>query len=210
MVRVFTLLSLIGLIVGNATAPLEAEGHEPLQLGSRLELFVDDFLIERTKGLTKRLHAPVSAGKFLELNKPWEGNTCFYTTVFRDGDRYLMYYRGSSDPTATPPSMLEAGEEVIPKHPEFGCVLVSSDGIRWERPSVGIHEFNGSRDNNIVWTGRALTTWRQCSTPNRESRKRNASRPCAEAPCWLSSQRTDSVGRRCRKSRSSATEPSIP
>ena len=45
---------------------------------------------------------PVSAGKFLELNKPWEGNTCFYTTVFQDGNRYLMYYRGSSDPTATP------------------------------------------------------------------------------------------------------------
>lgn len=154
MVRVLTLLSLCVLIVGNATAPLEAKGHGPLQLGSRLELFVDDFLIERVEGLTKRLHAPVSAGKFLELDKPWEGNTCFYTTVFRDGDRYLLYYRGSSDPTATPPSMLEAGEEVIPKHPEVACVLVSSDGIRWERPSVGIHEFNGSRDNNIVWTGR--------------------------------------------------------
>ena len=154
MLRISSFFSLWVLIVGNSSTALQAEGHEPLQLGSRLELFVDDFLIERTEGVTKRLHTPVSAGKFLELNKPWEGNTCFYTTVFRDGDRYLMYYRGSSDPKATPPSMLMAGEEVIPHHPEVACVLVSSDGIHWERPSVGIVEFNGSRDNNIVWIGK--------------------------------------------------------
>ena len=97
MVRACRLLS-VWVLIGAASMTLQAKGHEPLQLGSRLELFVDDFLIAKSKGVTKRLHHPVSAGKFLELNKPWEGNTCFYTTVFQDGDRYLMYYRGSSDP----------------------------------------------------------------------------------------------------------------
>jgi hypothetical protein len=29
---------------------------------------------------------------------------------------------------------------------------MSSDGINWEIPSVGLHAFNGSTDNSIVWT----------------------------------------------------------
>ena len=29
----------------------------------------------------------------------------------------------------------------------------SLDGINWKRPSLGLYEFNGSKDNNIVWTG---------------------------------------------------------
>jgi hypothetical protein len=29
---------------------------------------------------------------------------------------------------------------------------MSSDGINWEIPSVGLHAFNGSTDNSIIWT----------------------------------------------------------
>ncbi|MGQ9540713.1 MAG: hypothetical protein ACUVTY_06425 [Armatimonadota bacterium] len=30
----------------------------------------------------------------------------------------------------------------------------STDGIHWERPSVELHEFRGTRQNNIVWIGK--------------------------------------------------------
>ena len=30
------------------------------------------------------------------------------------------------------------------------CLALSPDGINWERPSLGIHEALGSKDNNIV------------------------------------------------------------
>jgi hypothetical protein len=31
------------------------------------------------------------------------------------------------------------------------CVAVSTDGVRWSKPSLGIAPFNGSRANNILW-----------------------------------------------------------
>jgi hypothetical protein len=33
------------------------------------------------------------------------------------------------------------------------CYAVSRDGIRWEKPTLGVVEFHGSTDNNIVWRG---------------------------------------------------------
>ena len=140
----------ISLTVESALA--EPEGaQEPLDIGSRLELFVDDYLIESMDGVRLKLHEPYSAGKVLTFDRPWEGTTCFYVTVFQDGQRYRMYYRGSSDPETSPPSALKPGEVSIPKHPPVICYAESLDGIHWKRPSLGLHEFNGSRENNIVW-----------------------------------------------------------
>jgi len=33
------------------------------------------------------------------------------------------------------------------------CYAVSKDGIKWERPELGLVEFDGSKQNNIVWRG---------------------------------------------------------
>ena len=33
------------------------------------------------------------------------------------------------------------------------CYAVSRDGIRWEKPSLGVVEFEGNTENNIVWRG---------------------------------------------------------
>lgn len=128
---------------------------KPLELGSRLELFVDDTLIESMRGVELKLHPPRSAGRVLSFDRPWEGGTSDYISVFKDGDRYRMYYRGSTHfaKGLTVHSMLEPGETVTPDHPSFTCYAESRDGVHWTRPSLGLFEFNGSRDNNIVWTG---------------------------------------------------------
>jgi hypothetical protein len=66
------------------------------KIGSRLELFVDHHLIERLAGEVElKLHRPVPREVVLVTDRPWEGNTCAYYTVFQDGDVYRMYYRGS-------------------------------------------------------------------------------------------------------------------
>ena len=67
---------------------------QPLDIGSRLELFVDEFLVDQFRGLELQLHPPVSAGRVFSFDRPWEGNTSFYATIFQDGDLYRMYYRG--------------------------------------------------------------------------------------------------------------------
>ena len=33
------------------------------------------------------------------------------------------------------------------------CYAESEDGIRWTKPSLGVVEFQGSTDNNIIWDG---------------------------------------------------------
>ena len=117
---------------------------QPLDIGTRLELFVDDYLIEELAGDARlKLHKPIAREVVLVTDRPWEGNTCAYYTLFRDGDRFRMYYRGSHFDEATGKSA----------HREVVCYAESRDGIRWERPELGLFEFEGSRRNNIVWDG---------------------------------------------------------
>lgn len=130
----------------NAIASSEQEQTEEedvRNIGSRLELFVDDWLIERMDGAELRLHHPTPRELALTLNKPWEGSTCGYVTVFQDGDLFRMYYRGSDfDP-----------ERKKKTHDELTCYAESDDGIHWRRPELNLFEFDGSTSNNIVWMG---------------------------------------------------------
>jgi len=115
----------------------------PLDLGSRRELFVDDVLIDRSSGWRRVLQRPRPQEVALVCDAPWEGNTSAYYTIFADDDRFRMYYRGSHWDAATK----------APAHPEVTCYAESRDGITWTKPILGLHEFAGSKENNIVWAG---------------------------------------------------------
>ena len=142
------------LVFSLAAAALWAEqieSQEPLDIGSRLELFVDDYLIDSMNGVRLRLHEPRSAGKALVFDKPWEGNTSSYVNIFQDEDRLRMYYRGSTSHGSVQTSFLEPGEVVVPDHPRVIAYAESRDGVTWKRPALGIYEFQGSKENSIVW-----------------------------------------------------------
>ena len=116
----------------------------PVEIGKRLEPLVDDFLIASLAGDARLdLKRPEPREVVLVTDRPWEGNTCAYYTIFQDGDRYRMYYRGSHYDTKTRRAT----------HPEVTCYAESRDGIRWEKPELGLCEFAGSKANNIVWDG---------------------------------------------------------
>jgi hypothetical protein len=117
--------------------------EEPIALGSRRELFVDRHLIDRLDGATLHLHKPTPHEVVLVTDKPWEGNTCAYYTIFRDGNRYRMYYRGSHYDEKTRRAA----------HPEVTCYAESNDGIHWTRPELGLCVWEGSKKNNIIWDG---------------------------------------------------------
>ncbi len=85
----------------------QERSEEPLDIGSRLELFVDDYLIESMEGVRLKLHEPQSAGKVLAFDRPCEGNTSTYVNILQDEDRLRMYYRGSSDRGSVQTSFLE-------------------------------------------------------------------------------------------------------
>jgi hypothetical protein len=115
---------------------------DAVDIGTRLELFVDDFLIERLEGTTLRLQHPFPQETAIAFDKYWEGNTSAYVTVFPDGDIFRMYYRGSHwDPESDIYS-----EQVV-------CYAESNNGISWSKPQLGLYSYEGSKKNNIVWQG---------------------------------------------------------
>ncbi len=147
LTALFSLVALALAVVGfpgcrGGAAPIAGEPEEAIDIGSRLELFVDDFLIERMAGTRLCLQHPVSRDVAVVFDAPWEGNTSTYVTVFRDGDIVRMYYRGSDYDPATEK---HSGQNV--------CYAESRDGLRFQKPALGLFDFGGSKRNNIVWQG---------------------------------------------------------
>ena len=140
------------LTAAGMAAPSKAEStdgqQQPISIGSDLQLFVDDFLIDEMSSVQLQMHRPRSAGRALSFDQPWEGSSSTYVSVFKDGDLFRMYYRGSGREDPYP---LASEEKVVPAHAELIAYAESEDGIQWERPSLGIFEFQGSKENNIVW-----------------------------------------------------------
>lgn len=104
---------------------------------SGIELFVDRHRIGSTSGVDLRMHAPRWAEPAIRFDRPWEGSTSAYVTVFEDDGLYRMYYRGSSS--------LDSSEQT--------CYAESDDGVEWRKPDLGLFDWQGSMRNNIVWRG---------------------------------------------------------
>lgn len=120
---------------------------EPIDVGSRLELFVDDFLIDSMdKDIRLELHHPIRREIVFKTDAPWEGNASAYQSVFKDGDLYRMYYHGVHYRNGGPPT------QALEDHPWVFCYAESDDGVHWRRPELGIFEFAGSKANNIILT----------------------------------------------------------
>lgn len=115
----------------------------PLYIGSRLELFVDRYLIDTMDHVIHTLSTPIQRETALYFDQPWEGRYCGYVTVFKDNDVYRMYYRG----------LPESGKDGSNK--ECTCYAESMDGIKWIKPTLGLFEFDGNRENNIVLANHA-------------------------------------------------------
>lgn len=115
-----------------------------MQIGSRRELFVDDALIQSLDGARRQLHHPTPREIAIEHNAAWEGAGSGYHSVIHDGDLYRMYYRGSK--LGVENGKLQLGKEVY-------CYAESRDGVRFTKPNLGLHEYGGSKENNIIWTG---------------------------------------------------------
>ena len=78
-----------------AAGAADASTSPVVALGSRRELFLDDFLIAKLDGATFHAHQPEPRDVVIACDAPWEGNTSAYYTLFADGERFRMYYRGA-------------------------------------------------------------------------------------------------------------------
>ncbi len=120
-----------------ALATAIASAATPVHLGSQRELFVDDHLIDTLHHARQELHHPAPQEIVLHTDLPWEGIYSAYFTVFQDGHKLRMYYRG----------MPEAKHDL---NTEVTCYAESTDGIHWTKPQLGLFEVHGTTSNNVV------------------------------------------------------------
>ncbi|MCO6458583.1 MAG: hypothetical protein J5I93_25025 [Pirellulaceae bacterium] len=137
-------------LLASQPATEQTDSTAAADIASRRELFVDDQLIERLEGGTRlRLHQPIPRETSLQHDAPWEGTGSGYHSIFQDGDLYRMYYKAWH-------LAVGGGKVDTGRHPLFCCYAESDDGIQWRKPELGLHEFQGSKQNNIAMVSGTL------------------------------------------------------
>jgi hypothetical protein len=136
----------VGLAAASTPSVFAEQLEQVSDIAARRELFVENTLISRLSGGARlQLHQPTPREVSFICDKPWEGASCAYMKVFQDGDLYRMYYRGSD--------VVYTKEGYSSPHPEVACYAESRDGIHWTKPELGLFEYQGSKENNIIWMG---------------------------------------------------------
>lgn len=147
--RVVSGLFLVALL-GTSYAALGQQSSPVINLGTRRELFVDHYLIDKLARAELRLQTPRDEGNVLAFDKPWEGAFSAYVTILKDGDKFRAYYRGN--PTAGADGSLG----------ETTCYAESADGKSWTKPSLGLHVVADTKENNVILAKTAPFTHNFC------------------------------------------------
>lgn len=131
------LQSAVGAALANAL-PIAATAAElaPVHIGSSRQLFFDDFLLDQefTRGIKPTLNRPHRIERVLKPERPSEAlGFIFYGSVVDDGGTAKLFH-GSYD---------------AEKRKHF-ALATSEDGIHWDRPELGLVEYQGNRRNNLL------------------------------------------------------------
>ena len=130
-----------------------------MDIGSTKQLLIDDYLIESLTNAKQGLNPAVKANQnpVLRAERPWEGNFMRPNKViFDEKDQVLKMWYGTSKQTVRvekgKPVMGGPAGLIIDTRDSFSCFATSEDGFNWDRPTLGLVEFEGSKNNNILPT----------------------------------------------------------
>ena len=124
-----------------------------LELFPGKHLFVDDYRIEQMTAAKRVLNRPEkhAANPILRGEHPWEAKGLYGHCLYdRERRLFRLWYTAYGSGVVgtrvlghdNPPSnVLES----------YICYAESEDAVHWRRPHAGIVEYNGRKDNNIVF-----------------------------------------------------------
>ena len=116
-----------------------------IHLGTKREMFWNNYLVDDALTTAQnRMQKPTCVGPVKWLGEKVEEGSISYPCIMRDDKGYRMYY------VAWHQEQSEFTDEEIVAAVSRVCVLESQDGMNWTRPNVGLYEFDGNKDNNIV------------------------------------------------------------
>jgi len=102
-------------------------------IGSRLEPFVDSWLISKLDSAWLHLHEPRLSPA---MEQP--ADNMEYGTVIKDGKLFRLYTRDGRG------AKFDGDSSEVTRYCE------SDDGIHWRKPNLGLVELDGSKNNNII------------------------------------------------------------
>lgn len=151
MITAPRLLSVGLLLVAQGTAVGQSSSfpEEPVRIGTRSQFFIDDHIVDnrfalkyKREAVVRVFHAPQKHAK-----NPLIAGDGGYVCVRRDpaSGRFRMWYQVSRPRRDT--AGKRTGSEYAIAYAE------SKDGIHWKRPRLGLFEWNGNKQNNVVWRG---------------------------------------------------------
>ncbi len=126
----------------DVSSPARRPKQDAVEVGTRKQLFIDDSFFASSRGLELAVNNPITTGIAIKADKPWEkGGLQSYHTIVPDpaAGHIKMYYMCF---------VREPGAKPNRRH--ILCCATSTDGIHWEKPNLGLIDFHGNKENNIV------------------------------------------------------------
>ena len=129
---------------------------QPSPGGERTLLLVDDHHVLYRSGTERVLQQPMrhAANPVIAETKPWE-LAIGYCSIYRDPTtgKYQAWYQSYAGGRANDPT-----RRVVV------CYATSNDGIAWTKPNLGLYDFNGQQDTNIVLVGNGGRSVNYCAS----------------------------------------------
>ena len=137
------------------------------------QLFLDDHAIGRSYGLRRVLNKPTRTGPVLRPDRS-RGQTSLQTAdppQWNSDKGVWEWFYGGGYAVAPQGRRLHAEQNAT-------HYATSEDGVHWDTSPLGLHEWRGSKDNNI-----AIDPGGKVAHPDSPRRARRRSRPAGTRPC---------------------------
>jgi hypothetical protein len=109
-------------------------------VGDQKQLFIDDRFLNQATKVSLLMHPALKTGeRTLAPDQPWENASLNWFSVLQHDGKFCMWYEAydvEGWPTTNDTSF---------------CYAESVDGIRWVKPSLGLFNYHGSTNNNILF-----------------------------------------------------------
>ena len=136
---VVALTAVLGLLPAGG-APGQQVGGTPLGVGSQKQLFIDHKFIESKENISLCVNPPVKRREaVIHSDKPWDAFAVTFLSVAEDGGVYKMWYEAFDG------DIWGGGARKTQL-----CYATSKNLLDWDKPNLGIVDYQGSRDNNIL------------------------------------------------------------
>ncbi|MBI2440634.1 MAG: hypothetical protein HYV35_04600 [Lentisphaerae bacterium] len=143
---------------------------KPMTIGTTTQFFLDDLFFLECDGMTLEMNPALKAGPVLKPEHAWEAYRIEPSAVLEDDGIYKMWTLGIARYEGVPGKVAcpccnkgNEGRQLLCRSCgwplpgiEWVCrelyhkgFFTSADGIRWERPELGLMDYHGSRANNF-------------------------------------------------------------